>query len=125
MKNWILLRVLGMVAFLLLVGGCSRPDCERTEKWEYLVVDVNDAPYEMAGEFSFEVCQLSVDSLNALGKDGWGLVQVQNVTGKVLNNSVNFVDESGKVVDRTESWLVGANGLKLIFKRKLKGSCSD
>lgn len=83
MKKVFLISLLG-----LLVLSC-------TSKWEYKIVSVKGVEQETMPKFQTNKFDVSDESLNLFGKDGWELVGIYNKTETVHPNYGNDQYVSG------------------------------
>ncbi|HEY1046606.1 MAG TPA: DUF4177 domain-containing protein [Bacteroidia bacterium] len=99
MKKVLLITILG-----LLISSCS-------SKWEYKVVIVKGTEKEQS-KFDPKKFEITNESLNLFGKDGWELVNVYPTTETVHPNFGNSEYVTGMQPN------VRTSELNFVFKRK-------
>lgn len=100
MKKLFLITLLGVVSF-----SCS-------SKWEYKTVSVKGEEQETRGKFRTNKFDVSDESLNLFGEDGWELVSMYETCETVHPNFGNEEYVSGIQPN------VRTSEINFIFKRK-------
>jgi len=96
--------------FLIAVVGLLSFSC--TSKWEYKIVSVKGEEQETREKFQTNKFDVSDESLNLFGKDGWELVGIYDNVETVYPNFGNEDYHTGiKTNTRTAE-------INFVFKRK-------
>jgi hypothetical protein len=96
--------------FLIAVVGLLSFSC--TSKWEYKTVSVKGEEQETREKFQTNIFDVSDESLNLFGKDGWELVGIYD---KVETVYPNFGSEDYHTGIKTNTRTAEIN---FVFKRK-------
>jgi|ERR1035437_5454337 hypothetical protein len=96
--------------FLIALLGLGISSC--TTKWEYKIVSVKGVEEGTTGKFQSNKFDVSDESLNLFGKDGWELVSVFEKTETVHPNYGNDQYVSGLQPN------VRTAEINFVFKRK-------
>ena len=102
MRKLILITLIGLLSF-----SCA-------SKWEYKIVSIKGEEQELMAKFQPKEFSVSDETLNALGKDGWELVDIYEKTETAHPNYGNEEYVSGLQPN------VRTAEINFVFKRKLK-----
>ena len=97
---------------ILLIAAVGLLSFSCTSKWEYKIVSVKGTEQETMAKFQTNKFDVSDESLNLFGKDGWELVSVYATTETVHPNFGNDQYVSGLQPN------VRTAEINFVFKRK-------